>query len=360
LQNGGKTLVSASLTDYLAASLVREPVRVTVEARAGETTRATYEALPRERGDVVTGEVIVEWRSAWRLLERWVRAPLEQTVRVYPDLHEARRHSMYLIRSQQVAIERRRARLPAAGREFDRLRDYRPGDERRNVAWHVSARRGHLVTRLYQPERSQTVWLLIDAGRLLRARAGDQTLLDRTATAAATVAQVAMGAGDNVGLVAYGRRVQHRLSPARGAAQMRRLTEALALVRGEPVEANHAAAAAALRSAQPRRALIVWLTEIAETAGVPEVVEYALTLVPGHVVLFATMRQPDLAAASGMSPATPGEMYRVVAAQEAVTRREALLRSLRQRGALVVQTSPDELSRGLVDRYLEVKERGRL
>ena len=358
LHNGGTGAVAARLTDYLPPALRRDPPSVHLRVPAGGSAQTSFDVTPRERGDAAAGEILVEWRSAWGLVERWAQAPVEQIVRVYPDLHEGRRHSMYLIRSHQIALEKRRARRAGTSREFDRLREYRPGDERRDISWSVSARRSRLVTRIYQPERSQTVWLLVDAGRLLRARTGNQSLLDRATTAALAVAHVAMSSGDNVGLVAYGRRIQNRLAPARGAAHMRSLTEALAVLRAEPVEADHAAAAAALRAGQKRRALIIWMTEVAETAGVPDVIDYATNLVPRHVLLFAAMRQRELAAVTMMRPSTTAEMYRVVAAQEAADRRESLLRGLRQRGALVVETSPEELAGGLVDRYLEVKERG--
>jgi uncharacterized protein (DUF58 family) len=358
LQNDSRIPIAATLSDYLPAALRPDltPVGVRVGRRGSSSVSSTV--TPRERGDTTTGEVVVEWRSAWGLVERWAQAPLEQTVRVYANLHEGRRHSMYLIRSRQIAVEKRRARQIGSGREFESLREYRPGDERRDVSWTVSARRARLVTKVYQPERSQTVWLLLDAGRLLRARTESQTLLDRAATAAIALAQVAMTSGDNVGLIAYGRRIQQRLQPGRGATQMRGLTEALALVRAEGVEADHGAAAAALRNGQKRRALVVWLTEVAETAGVPDVIEYATSLVPRHVLLFATMRQPELSAMATVSPSTPAEMYRVLSAHEVTDRREALLRGLRQRGALVVETSPEALSGGLVDRYLTIKERG--
>lgn len=358
LHNGGAIPVRATLTDYLGAALSRDLPVVTLDVAAGRSSTGAYEVTPRERGDEIAGDVVVEWRSAWGLVERWAQAALEQTVRVYPNIHEARRHSLFLIRSSQVALEKRRAKWLGGGREFDRLREYRAGDDRRDVNWRVSARRARLVTRMYQPERSQTVWLLVDAGRLLRARTGAESLLDRATTAALALAQVAMAAGDNVGLVAYGRRIQHRLLPGRGASQLRRLTESLAVVRAEPVEADHGAAAAALRSGQQRRALVVWLTEVAETAAIPDVIEYAMNLVPRHVLVFATMKQPEVAGLAALAPATPSEMYRVVAAQESVDRREALLRSLRQRGALVVEASPQTLAGGLIDRYLEVKGRG--
>jgi uncharacterized protein (DUF58 family) len=358
LENHGAIAIIARLTDYPDAALRPDLVVSTLRVAPQRSASASYDMTPRDRGDQVAGEALVEWRSSWGLVERWAHAALDQTVRVYPDLHEGRRHSMYLIRGRQIALEKRRARRADGGREFDRLREYRSGDERRDVSWIASARRAHLVTKIYQPERSQTVWLLVDAGRLLRARSEGLMLLDRATTAAIALAQVAMSSGDKVGVIAYGRQIQHRLAPGRGPAHLRRVIDAMALTASEAVEANHGAATAALRTQQKRRALVVWLTEVAETAGVPDVIEHATSLVPRHVLVFATMRQPALAATAALSPSTTTEMFKVLAAQEVVNRRDALLRGLRQNGALVVETTPAALAAGVVDRYLEVKERG--
>ncbi|HET7216597.1 MAG TPA: DUF58 domain-containing protein [Vicinamibacterales bacterium] len=360
VHNNGAVPIHVRAADYVSPRLQRDLVEGTLTVARGGAATMRYTVLPRERGDAVMGVVSLEWRDDWGLIERWGIVPLEQTVRVYPDLGEGRRQAMYLIRSRQVALEKRRARRFGGSREFDSLRDYRPGDERRDVAWRASARRGKLVTKLYQPERSQSVWLIVDAGRLLRARAGQHTLLDATITGALTLAQVALASGDRVGLLAYGRRIQHRLAPARGAGHLRAIAEALATVNADGVEADHAAAAAAFLAAQKRRALVVWLTEVAETAGVPDVIEHTLRIAPAHVVLFAVARQPDIAALAATSPATPSAMYRVMSAQETLARRDALLHGLGRRGAMVLEVSPSDLSSGLVDRYLEVKERGLL
>jgi len=360
LHNRGGVAIDVRLADYVSGALRQDVPEMVVTVPAHASARAEYSVTPRERGDALMGAVALQWRDAWGLVERWGIAPLEQTVRVYPNLQEGRQEALYLIRSRQVAIEKRRAKRFGTGREFDSLRDYRPGDERRDVCWSASARRGKLVTKVYQPERSQTVWLLVDAGRLLRARIGPQTMLDATVTAALTLAQVALASGDRVGLLAYGRRLQHRVAPARGATHLRGLVDALALVRADGVEADHAAAAAAVMAAQKRRALVVWLTDVADTAGVPDVIEHALRMAPAHVVLFGVLRQPEIASLSAAAPASPSEMFRVMAAQETLDRREALLHGLRQHGALVVEVSPSQLSSGLVDRYLEVKERGLL
>lgn len=360
VRNGGGADVSVRCTDYGHPLLRRDAVTIVLEVAPGAEAAGRYTVVPRQRGDIPLGPAVLEWRTRWNMAERWATAPIEQTVRVYPDLGEGRRESLFLIRSRQVALEKRRARHTGGGREFESLRDYRPGDDKRDVCWTASARRARLVTRVYQPERSQAVWMLVDAGRLLRARAGSQTLLDHAVRSALTLAQVAMASGDRIGLLAYGRRVQRRLPPGRGGGHLRAVVEALAAVQAESLEADHAGAAAEVLRVQKRRALIVWLTDVAETAGVPDVIEQTMTMAPRHVVVFAVMRQPEVRALAAGVPSSAADMYRVLSAQETIERREALLYGLRQRGVLVVEGTPAEFSAGVVDRYLEIKARGLL
>lgn len=325
-----------------------------------DEARAAYEIEPRVRGDLAMGDVLVRYQSAWGIATRWAIVPLAQSVRVYPNLREARQQALALVRSRQIVVEKRRARERAAGRDFESLREYQDGDEPRDICWTASARRGKLVTKVYQPERSQTVWMLVDAGRLLRAQVARHTRLDYGVNSALALAQVALASGDRVGLIAYGRRPQQRVAPGRGASHLRALVEALAAVRAEAVEADHTAAASAVLSVQKRRSLIVWLTEVAETAGVPEVIESSQRMAPRHVVLLAVTRQPELTALAHARPADQAAMYRVMAAQQTLERRETLLHGLRQRGVQTMEMMPGELSAGLVERYLTIKARNLL
>ena len=358
LHNRGDTAIDGLATDYVSGSLRADLPDLHLEAPPRAVASADYELAPRQRGDGTAGHVAFRWRSGWGFAERRGIASLDQTVRVYPDLQQGQREALFLIRSQQIAIERRRGRRTGLGREFESLRDYQPGDEPRHICWKASARRRRLVTRTYEPERSQTVWILVDSGRLLRARVAAQTMLDHAVTGALTLAQVATAAGDNVGLLAYGRDVQQRIPPGRGSGSLRHLVDAFAQLRGESVEANHAGAVAELLRVQPRRALVVWMTEIAETAGIPDVIEQASAMMRRHVVLFTVPRHQEVQALAAGVPDAAGGMYRLIAAEEALQRRDALLRDLERRGVAVLEASPAELGSGLVDRYLEIKDRG--
>ncbi len=360
VRNRGQVSIRVEAVDDVAVALRREPASLAMTAPAGGEGRAAYTLHPAERGDARLGSVHLRYQSGLRLAERWARADLAQTVRVYPDLDEAKRHTIYLLRSRQIEMEKRLTRYRGQGREFESLREYVAGDEKRDVCWTATARRGKLITKVHQVERSQAVWIVVDAGRLLRARVAGLSKLDYAVNAALSLAQVALYSGDRVGLLAYGRETRQRVPAARGSAHLRALVEQLALVRSEAYEADHLGAAYALVNAQKRRSLVVWITDLAETAMTPDVIQGAYQLMPQHLVLFCVIGNPDLTRLAATRPADARGMYQHVAAQEMVQRRELLLRQLRHHGALAHEMEPGRLSTALVNHYLEVKERSLL
>jgi len=194
----------------------------------------------------------------------------------------------------------------------------------------------------------------------MRARVGGFSKLDQAVNSALSLAQVALYSGDRVGLIAYGRSIRQQLPAAKGSLHLRQMIEKLALVQEESSEADHLHMAGRLLTDQKRRSLIVWLTDLAETAMTPEVIEAASMMMPRHLVLFVVIGQPDLGELAGKTPQSESEMYRVAAAQEMVHRRELLLARLRERGALAMEVSSGSVSPVLVNSYLQIKERSQL
>ena len=206
--NDASIPIDLRVTDFVPGGLRASPADAVIHLPARGSAIVEYEVVPSVRGEAAMGLVALRYRSGAGLAERWAAATLAQRVRVYPESGEPWRQSLALVRARQIAIEKRRARAHGLGRDFESLRDFQQGDEMRDVCWTATARRGRLIARTYQPERSQAVWIVVDSGRLMRARRGRHTNLDSAAAAAFALAQVASGAGDRVGLLVYGRAVQ--------------------------------------------------------------------------------------------------------------------------------------------------------
>ncbi len=357
LRNQSGVAIECSVLDDLPRSLAPQPPEVTIQAAARDSASARYTVRPLERGDVKLGAAYLRYRSGSQFAERWARASLEQTVRVFPDLEDARRHNIYLSRARQIELEKRLIRQRGVGREFESLREYQPGDEFRNICWTATARRGRHVTKLFQVERSQAIWIVMDAGRLLRARVGELSKLDLSVNAALSLAQIALYSGDRVGLLVYGRNVQQRIGLGRGLSHLRSIMEGLASAREEVAEADHLRAASALLQLQRQRALIIWITDLADSSMTPEVIESASRILSKHLLLFTVIAQTDLNDLASRTPETVEDLYEVAAAQEMVHRRETLIGKVRNQGALALEITPSRLTTTLVNQYLDVKER---
>jgi uncharacterized protein (DUF58 family) len=358
IQNLSASSLECRLLDDIPSSLRSSPPDLLINVAPRGSGSASYIASPLERGDIKLAGVWLRYQSPAHFAERWAFADLQQKIRVFPDLEQAKRHNIYLSRARQIELEKRLIRQRGTGREFESLRDYQPGDEFRDICWTATARRGKHVTRLYQVERSQAVWIVMDAGRLLRARVGELSKLDLSVNAALSLAQIALYSGDRTGLLVYGRNVQQRVGLGRGLGHMRAVLEALASAHEEAAEADHLHAASALLRMQRQRGLIIWITDLADTSMTPEVIESASRVLSKHLLLFAVLAQADLQQLANKYPENPEQMFEIMAAQELVHRRETLLGRVQGKGALALEISPHALTTVLVNRYLEVKERG--
>src|SRR2546426_7999183 len=170
VENRSRADLRVVITDELPSSPWHQINSSSIAVPAGKTNAAGAVYVPGQRGDLTVGRVYLRYRSVFDMAERWALADLQQTVRAYPNFEHARKHAIYLARSRQIELQMRLMRLRGAGSDFESLREYRESDELRNVCWTATARRGKLVARTFQVERSQSMWMVLDCGRLMRTR----------------------------------------------------------------------------------------------------------------------------------------------------------------------------------------------
>jgi uncharacterized protein (DUF58 family) len=381
------SVLQVHCADDLHPALAQLPPSGTLTVFPRDPARMVFTVTPNRRGDFKLDPVWLRWSGRLRLVERRAFSHPAQKIRVYPTMdRSADDTALYLLRIRQIALQRRRLRMIGTGREFDHLRDYRAGDEMRNISWPATARRAKVVTREFTTERSQQVWIVLDAGRLsgtvfemrrastaqaadattFRDAAADEsfqltlTQLDQACGAGIALAQTVMQAGDKAGLLVYGRGIQQQLLPAAGASSLRTMIDSLSQARVEGSEADHLRAAARLGQLQRRRSLVLWITEMADSARRPDVADAAVDLARRHLVLLLVLNHPEIRATAAREPMTSGQMFESAAAQEVIERRRQILAGLRSKGVLVVETTAGALRTDAINEYLEVKARGLL
>jgi uncharacterized protein (DUF58 family) len=348
------------VADELAPSLRAgtRRVRLTVPARGRVTAETTFQ--PSRRGRFELREVVVRVAGPLGLLARQGKRELPGLLRVYPPFASRKEAELRIDRARILDIGLRSARGRGGGTEFDQLREYSVDDESRRMDWAATARTGKAIVRTYRAERNQTVIVALDNGRTMAGQVAGVARVEHAMDAVLMLTAVATRLGDRAGLIAFDRRVRAVVPPGHRVDQLTRVSEAMYQLEPELAESDYRGAFTETLVRFHRRALLVVLTELANQALGDTLLPALPLILRSHLVVVASVRDPDLLRWASSPAPDVASAYRKAAAQAALEERRVLAAQLRGLGATVVDAPPGVLAPALADAYLKVKATGRL
>jgi uncharacterized protein (DUF58 family) len=321
----------------------------------GKQQYAQLRVMPRLRGPAELGMLYLLARNPLGLIARRWRLPGRTEIRVYPDLSAVERYGQLARRGRLIEAGFRKLRLHGRGGEFDSLREWTPDDEFRTINWKATARRAKLMVEQYDVERSQTVMLVLDAGRLMTPRLGPQRKFDYAITAALSVASIASLVDDKVGLMAFAQDILEHIAPRSGAAHTSGLTSRVYDLQPRYEEADYERAFIYLRRRQPKRSLIIFFTDMFDPVASAETLGNFSLMVPRHLAVCVLMNDEAVQRALNSPPETPRQAYTAAVAAELLAARQKTTAILRQRGIIVLDVPAAALTVSLINAYVEIK-----
>jgi len=336
--------------------------------------RLAWTCLPLERGRYRLDRCYLEGATPLGFWAVRRAVPIDLELRVYPDLARQRRHlaALFLHRGGHGLHPHRQL---GQGREFEKLREYIPGDTWNEIHWKATAKRGRPITKVFQLERTQEVYVVVDASRLSRRPSGrteldpaagalgepavlHDTILERYLQAALILGLVAHRQGDLFGLLTFTDRVEGFVRAGGGREHLNRCRNILYDLQPQAVSPDFDELAAFIRVRLRRRALLVFLTHLDDPVLGEAFLRSMRMLRSHHLVVACMMRPPDartLFADGGVR--SVDDVYQRLGGHlvwhgltelERVFRREGLLFSLLEHEGLCQQ---------LVSRYVQIKQR---
>lgn len=326
--------------------------------RRGQAASNVYQVLPHRRGDYQFGNINLRWLTPLGLLWRQAVVPAKQDVKVYPNLLEVRKYELLARRDQLYEAGLKHVRRLGVGSEFERLREYTPDDDYRRIYWPATARRHRPIVMDYETERSQTVIVALDAGRLMTSPIGPLAKLDYAVNTALLLSYIATLRGDRVGIIAFADNVLTYLAPNRGRKQFITALDTLYNVQPQGTEPDYAAALGYLQLKFRRRALVVLFTDLVDRDVSQSLVRQVSRLVPRYLPITVTMSNAPVVEAASRAPQTSAQVYEQVVAQKLLQERRTVLDILGQHGVLTIDVPADKLNVSVINKYLELKARG--
>lgn len=372
LDNPGPTPWRLQLHDHPDPRLGHSGLPQALTAPPGQRVLLRYRLHPHTRGAMAFAAAELRLATPWGLAELRRRVGAEETLRVYPDFAQVARYAWLAGDRRLVEIGIKPHVQRGEGTDFRELAEYRAGDDIRHVDWKTTLRLNRPIVREFQDERDQRVLFLLDCGRRMRAtehEGSGASHFDQALNAMMLLAHVALASGDAVGAMTYGAPpgAERHFEPRKGRATLHALMAALHDLQPGTAHADLQRAAAALMARQPKRSLIVVLSNL-RGEDADEVAPALQLLRTRHLVLLASLREAALREATSqpLQAGVTGLVADAVAARRiaaahglAQARRDALAR-LAARDALILDCEPAELPAALVNRYHAVKRAGLL
>jgi uncharacterized protein (DUF58 family) len=326
-----------------------------------EWSRLVWPCKPLKRGNYRLDSVFIEGGSPLGFWSARKTLPARSEIRVYPNLLDERK-SLAALFLNRGTFGLHAQRQVGMGRDFEKLREYVPGDSYEDIHWKATARRGRPITKIFQIEKTQEVYVVIDASRLSTRKAKADTevnsTLERFVTAALVLGLAAEQQGDLFGLLTFSDKVEKFVRAKNGQAHYSACRDVLYTLEPKIVTPDFGELCTFIRSRLRRRALLVFLTALDDPAIAENFVRNVELIRRQHLILVNMLRPPGVAPLfSNPNVAAVDDLYQQLGGHLRWQNLRELKKILQRRGVQFSLPANERLSAELVSQYLSVKQR---
>ena len=323
----------------------------------GGTRELNYMVRPVERGVYTYGAINILVRTRLGLAERRYRQEQGKEVATYPSYIHLRKYELMALADRWSMAGVKKVRRSAQRVEFERIRNYVPGDDKRTVNWKATARLGELMVNQYQDEKAQQIISLIDTGRTMKMPFEGLTLLDRAINASLVLSDIAIKKDDKAGVITYSDKVQNLLPPGRDKTQIKKILELLYAQRTDFAETDFDALFARARRALGQRSLLVLYTNFESLAAMRRQLPFLQRLARAHLVAVVIFRNTELDELLTLPDRDTVDVYVKTITGKLMHEKRLIAKELESHGVLTILTRPQDLSVNVLNKYLEIKAR---
>ncbi len=358
LENRYPFTVSVAVIDEIPHQFQRRDILFNASIPPGTERHIHYSLRPVRRGVYAFGSIHVFVKTPLGFVERRYRSDTPQEIAVYPSFLQMRQYALLAVANRLSEAGIKKVRRIGHSMEFDQIRTYVPGDDRRTVNWNATARKGELMVNAYEDLRRQSVYCVIDKGRTMQSPFEALTLLDYAINATLVMSTIILQKDDKAGLVTFSDTPGQFLPAARRTGHLQQLLETLYRQKTRFLEADYERLCLLVKKQITHRSLLLLFTNFETVEGMQRQLPYLRRLAKDHllvVIFFENTETRQLLEAPAVSVE---QLYQKTIAQRFHYEKKQIASVLRRYGIQTILTAPQQLTVNTINRYLELKARG--
>lgn len=325
--------------------------------RVASAVTCRYKLRPTRRGEYEFGRIRVFTSTSLALMERRFTCGEAETVKVYPSYLMLHRYELMAMSNNLTEFGIKKIRRIGHNTEFEQIKEYVKGDDYRTINWKASARRHTLMVNVYQDERSQQIYNVIDKGRMMQQAFRGMTLLDYAINASLVLSYVAIHKEDKAGLVTFNEQFDTFLPASRQSGQMQMLLEGLYKQQTSFGETDYSSLCVHLGKLVNKRSFLILYTNFDNMGSMNRQLPYLQQLNRQHRLLVVFFEDAELKSLIARTPENTEAYYQQVIAEKFAFEKRLIVNKLKQYGIYSLLTTPENLSIDVINKYLEMKSR---
>ncbi len=331
-------------------------LNLTIQYQSEKTV--DYTLKPLSRGEFGFGYVMCYVSSPLGLLQRRFKLAAEETVKVYPAFHLLRKYQLQSIASTDQSLPGlKKLRKLGHSLEFEKIKEYVPGDDVRTINWKATARSSNMMVNMFTDARQQQIYCLIDKGRNMKMPFEGMTLLDYSINAALVLLNVALLKQDKAGLITFSNKVNDIIPADRRNDQMHRILETLYNQQTQFKESDYEAVWSTVHRRITQRSLILLFTNFETYSSLERQLPFLKQLGRNHLVCVIFFQNTLLEQIHQSAPDNMEGIYIKTIADQFSYEKRQIVKELRRHGVLSILTTPQNLNTDVINKYLEMKAR---
>ncbi len=350
--------IQADIVDEIPVEFQERDFLIATTLAEQENIELPYFLRPTFRGVISFGKIHVYIASSLRLVKRKFSFPVDIDIPVYPSFVQLKKYELLAFSNTLTQHGLKKVRRLGHTMEFEKIKEYVAGDDFRTVNWKATAKSNKLMVNQYQDERSQSVYCILDKGRVMKMPFDGLSLLDYAINACLVVSNVVLRKQDYAGFFSFSRRVDNRVAADRRGTQMQRIIEALYNVKTDFYESDYGRLYGDIKKNIPHRSLLLLFTNFETMDGLNRQLPYLKAISKNHLLIVIFFQNTELDTLINAPADGTQQIFDKVIAEKFAFEKKLIVHELKKFGIQCILTKPENMTIDTINKYLEVKGRG--
>ncbi|EZH74222.1 hypothetical protein ATO12_15260 [Aquimarina atlantica] len=319
-----------------------------------------YSLRPVKRGEYVFGNLYVYAMTRIGLVKRRYSFDKAAMVKVYPSFIQMKKYDFLAIDNKLTQIGLKKIRRIGHTMEFEQIKEYVVGDDVRTINWKASAKHGNLMINQFQDEKSQPIYSIIDASRVMKMPFKELSLLDYAVNSTLAFSNIALKKHDKVGMLSFSNTVNDFLPSSGKKTYINNISETLYNIKTQFLDSDYGLLYTHVKRQINHRSLLLLYTNFEHLSSLKRQLPYLQALAKKHVLVVIFFQNTELDHLIEQNAEDLQTIYDQTIAQQFAYDKKVMVKELQKHGIQTVLTTPENLTVNTINKYLEIKARGLL